>query len=177
MAWQIQHPEAWEAPDQRLGELRLAVLAGCCESSKYESPAGTLCQVPIAVHLSAPCPRDGMKIAVLAPQRTLLRGTLSISHLAIARKARGAPTRRPRSPVAYVVALLTKPSLSSLPYPVVAAIRAPIDGKSDGGDRAPSQQCGGGVQGPCQLPACAAAASPNCRHPQEWSGGANRRPF
>ena len=100
-----------------------------------------------------------MKRAVLAPQRTLLRGTLSISHLAIARKARGAPTRRPRSPVAYVVALLTQPSLSSLPYPVVAAIRAPIDGKSDGGDRAPSQQCGGGVQGPCQLPACAAAAS------------------
>ena len=81
------------------------------------------------------------------------------------------------TPVAYVVALLTQPSLSSLPYPVVAAIRAPIDGKSDGGDRAPSQQCGGGVQGPCQLPACAAAASPNCRHPQEWSGGANRPPF
>ena len=46
---------------------------------------------------------------------------------------------------------------SSLPYPVVAAIRAPIDGKSDGGDRAPSQQCGGGVQGPCQLPACTAS--------------------
>jgi hypothetical protein len=55
---------------------------------------------PIAVHLSAPCPRDGMKRAVLAPQRTLLRGTLSISHLAIAWKARGAPTHRPRSPVA-----------------------------------------------------------------------------
>ena len=71
-----------------------------------------------------------------------------------------APTRRPRSPVAYVVALLTQPSLSSLPYPVVAAIRALIDGKSHGGDGAPSQQCGGGVQGPCQLPACAAAASP-----------------
>ena len=92
------------------------------------------------------------------------------SHLAIARKARSAPTRRPRSPVAYVVALLTQPSLSSLPYPIVAAIRALIDGKSHGGDGAPSQQCGGGVQGPCQLPACAAAASPKSHRPQECSG-------
>eukprot|EP01046_Picozoa_sp_COSAG06_P091808 COSAG06_NODE_38076_length_427_cov_3.152439_1_plen_85_part_10 len=48
----------------------------------------------------------------------------------VARKARSAPTRRPRSPIAYVVALLTQPSLSSLPYPIVAAIRALIDGKS-----------------------------------------------
>jgi hypothetical protein len=55
-----------------------------------------------------------------------------------------------------VVALLTQPSLSSLPYPIVAAIRALIDGKSHGGDGAPSQQCGVCVQGPCQLPACAA---------------------
>ena len=160
-----------------MGELRLAVLAGCCKSSKYQSPARTLSQVPIAMHGSAPCPRDGMKRAVLALQRTLLRGTLSISHLAIARKARSAPTRRPRSPVAYVVALLTQPSLSSLPYPIVATIRALIGGKSHGGDGAPSQQRGGGVQGPCQLPACAAAASPKSHRPQECSGGAKRPPF